>query len=180
MASKLYEPIAREAHASFAVDGEVYVYVWGGATRGSSENDRLAPSRIEQFDPYLEVWDQLSTVGTPHPGFSDAVCTSFGEHVYMYGGYNVGKGIQDGILSCLDTKTLAWSMLSPARTAGGPMSKTGCGIVHFHHDKLAVIGGYGVPTGPTQPGSLFIRNIMFTDGRGWTNEIHIFDIRQGI
>ena len=85
------EPIAKGAHASFAVDGEVYVYVWGGETRGSSENDKLAPSRIEQFDPYLEVWDQLSTVGTPHPGFSSAACTSFGEHVYMYGGYNAGR-----------------------------------------------------------------------------------------
>ena len=58
------------------------------------------------------------------------------------------------------------------------MRKAECGIVHFHHDKLAVIGGYGIPTGPTQPGSSFIRSTRYTDGRGWTNEIHVFNISQ--
>ena len=54
--------------------------------------------------------------------------------------------------------------------------KVGCGIVHFNHNKLAVIGGYGYPTGPTQPGSAFIRK---TDGSGMSNEFHVFDISQG-
>ena len=64
-----------------------------------------------------------------------------------------------------------------SKTAGGPMRKAGCGMVHFHHDKLAVIGGYGYPTGPPQPGSTFIN--VGTDGRGATNEIHVFDLSQG-
>ena len=90
------------------------------------------------------------------------------------------KGGPKGVLSCLNVKTLTWSQLSLAGgTAGAPMRKTGCGIVHFHHDKLAVIGGYGIPTGPTQPGSSFIRDTGHTDGRGWTNEIHVFNISQG-
>ena len=60
------------------------------------------------------------------------------------------------------------------------MKNNECGIVHFHHDKpLAVIGGYGIPTGPTQPGSSFVKSTRYTEGRGWTNEIHIFDIHQG-
>ena len=60
------------------------------------------------------------------------------------------------------------------------MRKAWCGMVHFHDDKLAVIGGYGYPNGPIQPGSVFIRNTTATNGIGWTNEIHIFDISQGI
>ena len=180
MASKkLYEPSARYGQTSFSVEGRVYV--WGGASQdavSSSKDDitKLASS-IEQFDPYLEVWTRLNTAGTPHPGLNFADCASYGEHVYMYGGF---KDKLEGVLSCLNVKTLTWSQLSLAGgTAGGPMRKAGCGIVHFHHDKLAVIGGYGIPTGPTQPGSSFIKDTRHTDGRGWTNEVHVFDISQG-
>lgn len=177
MASKLYEPSARERHTSFSVEGKVYV--WGGTTGISSEDasGKLATlASIEQFDPYLEVWSPLNTVGLPHPGLYGAACSSFEEQVYVYGGHT-GEGMicSAGVLSCLDMKTSTWSLLySP----GGPMGKTGCGMVHFHHDKLAVIGGHGFPITP-QPGSLFIMDARFTDGRGWTNEIHVFDISQG-
>ena len=178
MASKLYEPSARLLQTSFSVEGRVYV--WGGASQdavsGSKDDITKLASSIEQFDPYLEVWTRLNTAGTPHPGLILPGCASYGEHVYMYGGVKDKYG---DVLSCLNVKTLTWSQLSPARTAGGPMRKVGCGIVHFHHDKLAVIGGYGIPTGPTQPGSSFIKDTRFTDGRGYTNEVHVFDISQG-
>ena len=164
MTSKLYEPAARERHASFSVKGKVYV--WGGVTEDSLKDDKLASS-VEQFDPYLEVW---SRAGPPHTVVDGSAITSFGERTYMYG---------KDVLSCLDLSTLTWSQLCPGGTAGGPMRKTACGMVHFHHDRLAVIGGFGYPTGPIQPGSSFIRDARFTDGRGWTNEIHIFDISQG-
>ena len=179
MASKLYEPSARILQTSFSVEGRVYV--WGGASQdavpGSKDDITKLASSIEQFDPYLEVWTQLNTAGTPHPGLMSPACASYGEHMYMYGGAN---NKFEGVFSCLNVKTLTWSQLSLAGgTAGGPMRKVGCGIVHFHHDKLAVIGGYGIPTSPTQPGSSFIRDTGHTDGRGWTNEIHVFDISQG-
>ena len=92
--------------------------------------------------------------------------------MYMYGTK------VEGARSCLNfgVKTPTWSQLSPAETAGGPMRKILCRMVHFHNDKLAVIGGYGYPNGPIQPGSMFIEA---TSGIGWTNEIHIFDINQG-
>ena len=102
---------------------------------------------------------------------------SLGNYLFVYGGYceDAGSSVS-GVLSCLDTKTLTWSQLCPAGTAGGPMGRAACGKVHFHHDKLAVIGGYGFPTGPIQPGS---RDTRVTNGRGWTNEIHVFDLSQG-
>ena len=174
---KLYEPASRFLHcqASSSVEGRVYVQ--GGRTleyESKSEDSRIKLARrIEQFDPYLEIWSQLNTRGTPHPGLVGAACTSFGDHMYMYGGYS-SKGL-DGALSYLNVKTLTWSLLCP-ETGGGPMRKVGCGIVHFNHNKLAVIGGYGYPTGPTQPGSAFIRK---TDGSGMSNEFHVFDISQG-
>ena len=96
--------------------------------------------------------------------------------MYMYGGHTSRRF--EGALSYLNVKTRTWSQLCP-ETAKGPMRKAGCGLVHFNHNKLVVIGGYGYPTGPTQPGSSFIRDTMFTDGRGLSNEFHVFDISQG-
>ena len=178
MASKeLYEPAARVVHVSILAEGKVYL--WGGETRDGSEDDSIKLANcIEQFDPYLEVWSQLNTAaGTLHPGLEGAGCASSGEHIYMYGGR---KSRYEGVLSCLDVKSLTWSQLgSEGGTAGGPMRKAYCGMVHFHHDKLAVIGGYGLPSGPTQPGSSFIRNTSVTEGSGWTNEVHVFDLSQG-
>ena len=178
MASKeRYEPAARFAHKSILVEGKVYL--WGGQIQDGSEDDSIKLANcIEQFNPYLEVWSQLNTAGTPHPGLMSAACASSGEHVYMYGG---AKSRYEGVLSCLDVKSLTWSQLSAeGGTAGGPMRKANCGMVHFHHDKLALIGGYRYPTGPAQPGSTFIRNTSITDGSGWTNEVHVFDFSQGI
>ena len=176
---ELYEPSVRFRHAAFSNDERVYV--WGGRTDdfefGSDRDESVKPfaSSIEQFNPHLEVWRQLNTTGTPHLGLDSAACTSFGEKVYMYGGSS-GNGF-NGFLSCLDVKTLIWSLLSPETAAGGPMRKDCCGMVLFHNDKLAVIGGYGYPTGPTQPGSTFIWDDP--DHSGSTNEFHVFNIAQG-
>ena len=183
-ASGLYEPNSRFSYvASSVCDGPGQLIVWGGETSEFDSNDgriQLA-SVIEQFDIHSEVWCQRDTGGNPHPGLSCAACTSFGNRLFIYGGsYDGSATSNNGVLSCLDLTTLTWSQLSLAGgTAGEPMRKAACGIVHFHHDKLAMMGGYGYPTVPTQPGSSFIRHTMFTDGRGWTNEVHVFDISQG-
>ena len=59
------------------------------------------------------------------------------------------------------------------------MRKTGCRMVSYEGDKLALLGAYGIPTGPIQPGSRFIKSTMFTDGRGWSNEFHLFHLKEG-
>ena len=121
----------------------------------------------------VDPWRQLNTAGTPHPGLSSAACVSDGvENVFTYGGSS-GKR-PEGVLSRLNLETLTWSQLSP-ETAGGPMRKTGCGLI-IVQDKLVLIGGYGDPTGPIQPQ---VRDTRYTDGRGWSNEIHEFNMSQG-
>ena len=176
MATKeLYEPSARFLHSAFSIDGRVYVR--GGRTDDFESGKLKLANSIEQFDPFLEVWRQLNTVGTPHPELVDAACVSLGENVYMYGGHNQRR--YEGALSCLNVKSLTWSLLCPGEVAGGPMRKIACGIVMFHGDKLAVIGGIGFPNGPAQAGSEYIKNTSFNDGVGWTNEFHVFNIGQG-
>ena len=187
---ELYEPTRRRRHACCSSKGGVIVGGGRGirldikSCLGSDEGHgsrriQLELNCIEQFDPYLEVWRQLNTTGTPHPGIVGAVCASVADQLYMYGGHN-GKAYEGG-LSLLNLQTLTWSQLcQEATNDGGPMKKDSCGIFILRGDTLVVIGGYGIPTGPTeQPGATFVQDTRFTDGCGWTNEIHTFNINQG-
>ena len=55
------------------------------------------------------------------------------------------------------------------------MRKAGCGMVSYD-DQLILFGGYGTPSGPTQPGAEFVEH---TGGAGWTNELHMFNVQKG-
>ena len=70
-----------------------------------------------------------------------------------------------------------WSQLSNESDVNGPMKKLGSGMVCFNKKKVAVTGGHGLPPALLQPGASFIKDerFEFSDGRGWTNEIHVFD-----
>ena len=186
----LYEPKPRFDHV--AVSSRVQVIVWGGLTSDSDDPAadpsrlKLAPaSVVEQFDPCTEVWCQRSTVGTPHPGLQRAACTLShdGNDLFMYGGYGLCEDFASstrGVLSRLNIKTLTWSLLCPEAVVGRPMKKHSSSMFMFKcGDKIAVIGGYGYPTGPTQRGATFTRDTRYTDGSGWSNECHVLDISQG-
>ena len=42
------------------------------------------------------------------------------------------------------------------------------------------LGVMHLPHGPSQPGSRFVQNTRFTGGRGWTNELHLFNLTNGM
>ena len=171
---EVYEPAARYFHVCFSLNNRVYV--WGGRTvdleTGLEADEIKLGSCIEQFDPDLEDWRQLNTAGTPHPGLTNAACVSDGENTFMYGGISGRR--YDGVLSRLNLETLTWSQLSP-ETAGGPMRKSGCGLI-IVQDKVLLVGGSGIPTGPIPPHATFANS---SDGSGWSNEIHEFNMSQG-
>lgn len=173
------EPSPRFWHSAAAHEGKLYIR--GGNTPDfeSTGRQELA-STIEQFDPASNVWCKLKTKGTPHPGLSGVVCVTFEDHLFAYGGFD-GEELHN-TLSQLCMKTLTWSQLSgSAESAGGPLKKDACGMVHFHGDKLALVGGYAAqPNGPVQPGSTFIPNTRSAKEEGWTNEIHVFSISEGM
>ena len=92
--------------------------------------------------------------------------------MYLYGGRDGSR--YESSLHQLDTRSWTWKQLSSA----GPMRKVMCGIVACDSE-FVLFGGYGFPSGPTQPGAEFIKDSRITGGRGWTNEVHTFDLKEG-
>ena len=175
--TKLYEPFPRFQHGTAAVGGRGYL--WGGRVEDFSESGRRKlASTIEIFDPYLETWEKHHTTGVPPPGLYNGACTSLLDSLYWFGG-DVGISYYNS-LHKLDPTTLEWRELQPLNQVDGPMRKVGCGMVPFLQDKLAVFGGVGIPTGPSQPGVNFTKNTQLTDGSGWSNELHVFNITEGM
>ena len=146
--------------------------MWGGRTKDFLEEKSELASSVHSFDPLLEFWDVNKISGVPPPGPRSGAFASAGHYVYLYGGTDESRFHSS--LHQLDTRSWTWKQLSSA----GPMRKVACGMV-AHDSKLVLFGGYGVPSGPTQPGAEFIKNSRFTYGVGWTNEVHTFDLKEG-
>ena len=152
--------------------------MWGGRTEDFSDSSRRElGSVVEIYDPYLEAWQQEATTGVPPHGLYGGRCTSVHESLLWYGGWD-GKSYF-GTLHQLNSTTLNWEELHPKCMSHGPMAKIVCGLVLFEGGKVGLFGGYGTPTGPSQPGSTFTRNSTYSDGSGWTNEFHLFDLQEG-
>ena len=167
------EPSPRFGHCSALVEEKFCV--WGGRTKDFLERKSELASSVHSFDQFLEFWAEPEdeSSGIPPPGLYDGACASAGHHVYVYGGYDGSKYQRS--LHKLDTRSWTWKQLSSA----GPMRKGGCGMV-AHDSKLVLFGGFGVPSGPTQPGAEFVKNSKYTSGEGWTNELYVFDLNKGM
>ena len=175
--TKLHRPSPRFSHGAAAVGGRCYL--WGGCVQDFTESGRRElASTVKIFDPHLETWEEHPTAGVPPPGLYSGACTSLLDSLYWFGG-NDGTSFYNS-LHTLDPTTLKWREIQPLNQADGPMRKIGCGMVSFFQDQLAVFGGYGIPTGPTQPGAMFTKDTRYTDGRGWSNELYVFNITEGM
>ena len=164
------EPSPRWGHFSAGVGEQLYL--WGGRTKDFVKENVLS-RRTHSWDPVLECWQHKECSGLLPPALYAGACASIAHHLYLYGGHD-GSADRDSLYQ-LDTKSLEWQQLSSA----GPMKKYGCGMVAYGN-KLVLFGGYGIPSGPTQPGAEFVKDTKFTDGAGWTNELHSFDLEKGV
>ena len=174
-----YEPMPRFLHISAQVAKKIAVY--SGRTAGDSvENRKSLQSIVELYDPHTEKWEAKRCTGeAPVPGLYAAASASSSDALYTYGGRD-GDGKFVNSLHRLSANTFRWSELS-RRNKGGvsPIAKSGVGMA-VCGDMLAVLGGYGIPHGPTQrAGSSFIKDTSKSDGRGWTNEFHIYHLNEG-
>ena len=170
------EPMPRYYHTSAEVGNKVFVY--SGRTRDYSQQtkQRLA-SVVEVFDPRREAWETKTTKGeSPFLGARGAAGASVGDDLFLYGGLD-GEMKWMRSFYRLDAKTYHWYTMIPQDEA--PMAKFSAGMIAYG-DNLALFGGYGLPHGPLQRGSSFIKNTMYPDGRGWTNEFHIYHTKEGM
>ena len=154
------------------------MFLGGGFTKNFGKDKSSLLSSVHCFDLYSESWRERPVEGAPPSGIYTGASASSGQCLYIFGGDD-GSACHNS-LHQLDTSsaTLNWIQLSTPDTSSGPMKKSNCGIIAYG-SRLVVFGGYGSPCGPTQPGAEFVKNDDYTDGRGWSNELHVFDVMEG-
>ena len=152
----------------FAASIKDSLYLWGG--RGDTE-----PNTVHIYSVNTETWMREFTKG-PHPParLYTGGCSLAGQHIYLYGGYDGSS--RSGSLYQLNTDNWSWSELSNC-SAGGPVRKSGCGMITYK-DQLVVVGGYyglnkelNKEPDSKQPGSRY--------EYGWTNELHCYSLTTG-
>ena len=174
----LYRPSPRFYHCAVQIGEKTFL--WGGRTQDSSVSGRKTlASVVETFNSFQEKWQGKSTTGVAPPGLSDGACTTVSKSLYYFGGFD-GYSFHNS-LHCLNCVTLEWTDIHSQTPGNQPMPKSPCGMVTYHEEavgitRLAVFGGFGNPITPTQPGATFIPRTSFSDGRGWTNELHLFNL----
>ena len=156
-------------------------FLWGGRTQDFTARGRqMLASSIQTFDSFHEKWEQKGTTGHAPPGLCEGVCTTVSESLYHFGGWD-GHSNHNS-LHCLNCVTLEWTQVHSLTPGNQPMPKSGCGMVTYHEadgvTSLAVFAGFGKPINPTQPGSSFVKRL--SDGRGLTNELHLFNLTNGM
>lgn len=153
----------------FSAETDGLHYYWRGYGRSMLSNSLCV------YNCNIEQWSFNPTTGLAHAGLWDGCSVCVDDCFYAFGGGNGPTYFND--LSKLDLHTLQWGKVQ-SKGNNQPIRKIGCGLVGVDEKTLCCIGGHGI--GPTQSGSTFIRNTRYPDGRGWTNEINFFDIKEGM
>ncbi len=163
-----YQPSPRFGHYAAPIGGKVVM--WGGLTDDFVKTRSKPIESVEVLDTLVEEWQHNSTSGEAPPPMYQGACAAVGNTIYTCCGFD-GTSPHNSV-HVLDSDQ--WRTVRPTNPDQGPMPKCACAMIAFSNDKLALVGGYGKPTHPIQPGSTFVRHTSFTDGRGFTNELHFF------
>ena len=146
--------------APFSAEAGGLHYLW----RGKGPGERATTVGI--YDPLTEQWVLQPTTGPPPPGVFGGGCAAIGSHLYCFGGYNGSSFFND--LHQLNLRSFRWRKLCPRNTPLElPVCKSGCGIVAVGERTLACFGGYGIVPD-------------HEERSGWTNELHLLDVQEGI
>ena len=176
----LYQPSPRIYHCAAQIGEKAYL--WGGRTQNFSTSGRKTlQSEIEIFDSISETWSKKNVNGAAPPGLINGASTVVSETLYHFGGDDSHSWYNT--LHCLDTVSLDWRALhgNSQNPADQPMLKHGCGLVTYADAaSLVLFAGYGIPNDATQPETRFVQNTKRTDGSGWTNELHLFNLTNGM
>ena len=172
-APRFQQTAAQIGHKTFLLEGRTQDF--------TAKAKQMLASSIETFDSIHEKWEQKGTTGPSPPGLYSGACTTVLESLFHFGGFD-GYSNHNS-LHCLNSVTLEWTQVHSQTPGNQPMPKSNCGMVTYHDEavgvtSLAVFAGFGKPINPTQLGSSFVK--LLSDGRGYTNEFHLFDLTNGM
>ena len=184
--SDRYEPQPRFAHISQSVGRRVAVQ--GGQTKNwSEESMKHLTAVVEVLDLSSETWEQKKVAGHAPPPGTQSAASAILQDLFTFGGWNGRQYFNT--LRRLNFTTWRWVIVaSPQNTPGAPTPKRDCGMVAFGAENLAVFGGYGTPqqalvggeTRRQQTVPSFVKSRATTDNQGWLNELHTFNLAEGI
>ncbi len=166
-----YQPSPRFGHYAAPIGGKVVM--WGGRTDDFVKTKSKPIESVEVLDMLVEEWQHKSTSGEAPPPMYQGACVAVGNTIYTCCGHD-GTSYYNSV-HVLDSSTWRSTCrtVRPTNPDQGPIPKLGCAMIAISNDKLALVGGWGIPTHPIQPGSTFVRTSS-PDGRGLTNELHHF------
>ena len=172
---QFYEPRARFDHCCCTVGQNVYVY-------GHSVYMTVPPPSgvVDVFNLPSGRWQQLPTTGPPPPGVHGSVCAVVGNCAFFFGGATNVDGVVQfyNTIHKLDVISMLWKELDPAQQGTVPMEKAGAGMVSYYESNLLVFSGYGpLPADPHTRPANYVPNSVSDNLRGWTNELHLFDLQ---
>ncbi len=106
---------------------------------------------MEVFDPYIEVWSQQPTTGTPPQlGLLRGGCAAIADSMYLCCGFD--GSFHHNTLHELGVATRKWRGIRVRNPSEGPMIKAGCQMV-VYEGKLVLFGGYSIPSHRMQTGA---------------------------
>ena len=167
----LYEPSRRWGPIVSASAEELYFY--GGFVENFKKLKTQLKNSVQVYNSFIEAWKEIHTTGTPPTGLYNGAASYSEQCLFTYGGTD-GTSCSAS-LHKLDTRSCTWTQLS-SQHENGPMSKIGGNMIHYNNS-IVISGGYGTPSGELQAGSQFMED---KNGDGCTNEIHMFNISEGI
>jgi hypothetical protein len=106
------------------------------------EDDEEPDDNVQQ----LKVeWSKPATKGKPPEKRSGHQAAAVGERLYVFGGSNAERQLQD--LHLLDTFTMTWSMLNNTSLGMGRWGHSAFAVLAIPHWKVFLFGGSTMPLG---------------------------------
>ena len=134
-------------------------------------------SEVHDFNHSPPAWETRQTTGPTPQAVHGSACTCIGPDLYVFAGRTASQYTNE--LHAFNTVEALWRQLCPRNPSEGPMRKAFCGMIAIDATTLVIVAGRGFLSGDIQPGSRFVKDTHLSDGSGWTNELHTYNLNIG-
>ena len=173
------EPEARWGASATVAENKLYL--WRGVLESSRNKESLKYSRYyDLYDPSTQQWSEVHPDGEAPTGGREIALTAIGDKIYSFGGTD-GNGYFNEVME-FNMSDNNWRELKMDNPEDGPMLKMNSGMVSKGDGShICIFAGYGFNM-PYRRGREFVPDSQSSEGepRGWTNELHLLDIKKGL